>query len=186
VRSLAELVRLAGARPGRLNWASGGGAFPTLLAGFAKTAGIDMVRVAYREQNTAIQDVAEGRVQVLATTLTALLPFAQNGKINVLAVTNKSRAPIAPEVPTAAEAGYAILEFEGLVGFFGWRDISAALRDQISADIREIAADPGIAERLAAAGQIVRGSTSAEFAGAIDEQRAKIEALVRLVGRVAQ
>jgi tripartite-type tricarboxylate transporter receptor subunit TctC len=181
VTSLAELVTLARARPGKLNWSSGGGAFPTLLAGFAKTAGLDVVEVPYREQNLAIQDLAEGRIQILATTLTPLLPSAQAGKIRLLAVTNKRRAPIAPEVPTASETGHAELEFEGLVGYFGWRDMPAALRDRISADIRAVAADPVVAERLAAAGQIVRGSTSAEFADAIEEQRARIETLVRLV-----
>jgi tripartite-type tricarboxylate transporter receptor subunit TctC len=183
VASLAELVTLARAQPGKLNWSSGGGAFPTLLAGFAKTAGLDVVEVSYREQNLAIQDLAEGRIQILATTLTPLLPSAQAGKVRLLAVTNKRRAPIAPEVPTASEAGYAELEFEGLVGFFGWRDMPAGLRDRISADIRAVAADSAVAERLATAGQIARGSSSAEFAGAIEEQRAKIEAIVRLIRR---
>jgi tripartite-type tricarboxylate transporter receptor subunit TctC len=181
VASLAELVTLARTEPGKLNWTSGGGAFPILLAGFAKTAGLDVVQVSYRQQNLAIQDLAEGRIQVLATTLTALLPFVQAGKIRLLAVTNKRRAPIASEVPTAIEAGYPELEFEGLVGFFGGLAMPAALRDRISADIRAVAADPVVAERLASAGQIVRGSTSAEFAGAIEEQRARMEAIVRLI-----
>jgi tripartite-type tricarboxylate transporter receptor subunit TctC len=183
VGSLEELVKVARAQPGKLNWTSGGGAFPTLLAGFAKSAGLDMVQVSYREQNLALQDLAEGRVQVLGTTLTALLPFARAGKIRLLAVTNKRRAPIAPEVPTATEAGYHELEFEGLVGFFGWRDMPTALRDRISSDIRTVAADPILVERFAKAGQVARGSTSAEFAGAIEEQRAKIEAIVRLAGK---
>ena len=186
VGSLAELVALARAQPGKLNWTSGGGAFPTLLAGFAKSAGLDVVQVPYREQNLAIQDLAEGRLQIVGTTLTALLPFARAGKVRVLAVTNKRRAPIAPEIPTAAEAGYPELEFEGLVGFFGCRDMPTALRDRISTDIRAVAADPILAERFAKAGQIARGSTSAEFAGAIEEQRAKIEAIVRLVGKPRQ
>jgi tripartite-type tricarboxylate transporter receptor subunit TctC len=183
VGSLTELVELARAQPGKLNWTSGGGAFPTLLAGFSKSAGLDMVQVSYREQNLALQDLAEGRVQVLGTTLTALLPFARAGKIRLLAVTNKRRAPIAPEVPTVTEAGYHELEFEGLVGFFGWRDMPTALRDRISSDVRAVAADPILVERFAKAGQVARGSTSAEFAGAIEEQRAKIEAIVRLVGK---
>src|SRR6188472_1700673 len=67
VRSIAELVRLARAQPGKLNWASGGGAFPLLFAGFAKSAGLDLTRVSYRQQNLAIQDLAEGRIQVFAS-----------------------------------------------------------------------------------------------------------------------
>ena len=181
VASLAEFVVLARAQPGKLNWTSGGGAFPTLLSGFAKTADLDLVHVSYREQNLAIHDLAAGRVQILGTTLTALLPLARAGKIRLLAVTNKRRAPIAPEVPTATETGYPELEFEGLIGFFGWRDIPAPLRDRISADVRTVAVDPAFVERLAAAGQIVRGSTSAEFADAIEEQRGRIETIVRRI-----
>jgi len=181
VESLAQLVAFARQRPGELNWSSGGGAFAALIAGFAKTQHLDVVQVSYREQNLAIQDLGEGRIQVLATTLTALVPSAQAGKIRLLAVTNKTRAPTVPDVPTVSEAGYPELEFEGLIGFFGGRDMPAALRDQVAGDIRAVAGDPVLAERLAKAGQVVHASTSAEFAGAIEQQRARIEALVRLV-----
>jgi tripartite-type tricarboxylate transporter receptor subunit TctC len=184
VRSVPELVRLARAHPGKLNWASGGGAFPLLFSGFAKSAGLDLTRVSYRQQNLGIQDLAEGRIQVFASTLTALLPIAQAGKIHLLAVTNKRRAPIAPDVPTTIEAGYPELEFDGLTGFFGWRDMPAVLRDRIASDVRAVAADTGVAERLAKAGQIVHAGTSEEFARAIDEQRNRMAAIVRLVGKL--
>jgi len=180
VGSLADLVSLARSQPGKLNWTSGGGAFPTLLEGFAKTARLDVVQVSYRDQTLAIQDLVQGRVQFAATTLTALLPLVHAGKIRLLAVTNKRRAPLAPAIPTAAEAGHAELEFEGLVGFFGPRDMSAALRDRIARDIRAAAADSALVERLTSAGQLVRGSTPAEFAAAIEEQRSRIERIVEL------
>ena len=180
VGSLADLISLARSQPGKLNWTSGGGAFPTLLEGFAKTARLDVVQVSYRDQTLAIQDLAQGRVQFVATTLTALLPSVHAGKIRLLAVTNKRRAPLAPAIPTAAEAGHAELEFEGLVGFLGPRDMSAALRDRISRDIRAVAADSVLVERLTSAGQLVRGSTPAEFAAAIEEQRSRIERIVEL------
>jgi tripartite-type tricarboxylate transporter receptor subunit TctC len=184
VRSIPDLVRLARAQPGKLNWASGGGAFPLVFAGFAKGANLDLARISYRQQNLAIQDLTEGRIQVFVSTLTALLPMAQAGKINLLAVTNKSRAPIAPDVPTAIESGYPELEFDGLVGFFGWRDMPPELRDRIASDVRAVAASPGVAERLAKVGQIVHAGTSDEFARAIDEQRTKMGAIVRSVGRL--
>jgi|tagenome__1003787_1003787.scaffolds.fasta_scaffold20925519_4 tripartite-type tricarboxylate transporter receptor subunit TctC len=184
VQSIQDLVSLARARPGKLNWASGGGAFPLVFAGFAKGANLDLTRISYRQQNLAIQDLAEGRIQVFASTLTALLPMAQAGKIDLLAITNKTRAPIAPDVPTAIEAGYPELEFDGLVGFFGWRDMPSALQDRIASDIRAVAANPGVAERLAKAGQIVHASTPEEFAHAIEEQRSKISTIVRSVGRL--
>lgn len=181
VGSLAELVALGHAHPGTLNWTSGGGAFPTLLAGFAKTAGLDVVQISYRDQTMAIQDLAEGRVQFVATTLTALLALQRSGKIRILAVTNKRRAPFAPAVPTVAEAGHPELEFDGLAGFFGTRDMTGVLREAISGDVRAVGADPVLVERLAAVGQLVRASTPAEFAAAIDEQRSRIESIVRLI-----
>jgi len=184
VHTLSELVRFATAHPGTLNWASGGGAFPVLLAGFAKSANLDLTRISYRQQNLAIQDLAEGRIQIFASTLTALLPVAQAGKVRLLAVTNKTRAPIAPDVPTAIEAGHPELEFDGLTGFFGWRDMPALLRDQIASDVRAVAADPRVAERLATGGQIVHAGTSEEFARAIEEQRTRMAAIVRLLGKV--
>src|ERR1043165_5903770 len=113
VRSVPELVGVAGAQPGKFNWSSGGGAFPLLFAGFLKGAGLDVARISYRQQNLAIQDLAEGRIQIFATTLTALLPLAQAGKVHLLSVTNKTRAPIAPDIPTATEAGHPELEFDG-------------------------------------------------------------------------
>jgi tripartite-type tricarboxylate transporter receptor subunit TctC len=182
IRSLAEFVTVARAQPGKLNWAGGGGAFPTLLAGFAKTTGIELAHISYREQNLAFQDLSEGRIQVLASTLTALIPLARSGKVRLLAITNKKRAPFVAEIPTVAEAGHPILEFEGGSGFFGGRSMANDLRDEISADIRSVAADPVLVERLFAAGQIARGSTAAEFAAAIDEQRAKMAAIVKLIG----
>lgn len=183
VGSIAELVNVARTHPGKLNWASGGGAFPLLFDGFVRSKSLDLARVSYRQQNLAIQDLAEGRVQAFATTLTALLPLAQAGKIRLLSVTNKTRAPTAPDVPTVTEAGYPELEFEGFAGLFGGRDLPATLRDRISEDVRAVAADPAISARLAAAGQIVHASTPVEFASAIEEQRARISAIVTLVGK---
>jgi tripartite-type tricarboxylate transporter receptor subunit TctC len=184
VRSVPELVRLARERPGQLNWASGGGAFPFLFAAFAKDANLELVRVFYRQPNLASQDLAGGRIQILATTLTPLLPLVQGGKVHLLAVTNKTRAPIAPDVPTAIEAGHPELAFEGLIGLFGWREMPPALRDRIASDVRAVAAEPVVADRLAQAGQIVHAGTPDEFARAIDQQRARIAAIVGLVGKI--
>src|SRR3982751_674619 len=111
VRSLADLVALARQRPGKLNWASGGGAFPIVFGGFVKSAGLDIVEISYREQRLAINDLVEGRLQIVATTLTPLLPVVQSGKVRLLSVTNKRRAPIVPEIPTAIEGGYPELAF---------------------------------------------------------------------------
>ena len=82
------------------------------------------------------------------------------------------------------EAGHPELEFDGLTGFFGWRDMPPELRERIASDIRAVAADASVADRLAKAGQIVHAGTPEEFAGAIEEQRLKMAAIVRLLGKL--
>lgn len=186
VTTLRELVAFARARPGQLNWSTGGGAFPILMAGFIKAAGVEMAHVPYANQNLAIQDLAEGRIQVFATPMTAVMPLAQAGKLRVLAVTNKTRSPVWQAIPTVKEAGYPELAFEGLIGVFAPRDTPGDRRERLAAEIRTIAVDPAVVSRLGATGQIVRGNTPAEFAAEIDDQRSRIAAIVKLVGRPKQ
>lgn len=183
VRTLSEFVEWARARPGELNWTSGGGAFPVLFAAFAKSAKLEMTEVPYRDQNLAVQDTAAGRIQVIVTPITAVLPLVQAGTLQVLAVTNRTRSPMWLDIPTVTECGYPELVFEGLLGVFGPRGMSDEQRSHISTAIRAIAADPAISKQLAATGQLVRGSTPEEFAAAIEEQRTAFAIMVRHVGR---
>jgi tripartite-type tricarboxylate transporter receptor subunit TctC len=118
--------------------------------------------------------------------MTAILPLAQSGKIRVLAVTNKNRSPLWPDIPTATESGYPDLVFEGLIGIFAPRGTPNERRERISADIRAIAAYEDVVTRLGATGQIVRGSTPAEFVDAIEQQRAGLSAIVQRTGKPAQ
>jgi tripartite-type tricarboxylate transporter receptor subunit TctC len=181
--TLPELVEYALARPGKLNWATGGGAFPVLMAGFVKAAGLDMTQVPYRNQNLALQDLAEARIQVFATAMTVLSPLVQAGKIRILAVTNKARSPLWPDIPTVAESGYPDFTFEGLIGVFAPAGTPDDRRNRISMEIRQIAADQAVDERLRATGQLLRASTPAEFTAAIEEQRSKLAAIIRRVGK---
>src|SRR5262245_22970174 len=168
VSSLDGLVKRAKAQPFKLNWAATSGLPYFAFAGFQKTAGIDMVYVPYRDFNPALADVGEGRIDVASTALTQMLPHSQAGKLTFLVVINRTRSPLAPQVPTASEAGYPDLTFDGVTGYFGGREMPAALRDRIAADVRAVAEDKGVMERLAAMGIVARGSTPAEFAAAIE------------------
>ena len=183
VATLSDLVGYTRSRPGQLNWTTGGGAFPILFAGFVEAAGLDMTQVPYRDQNLAVQDVAEGRLQVIATPMTAVLPLVHARKIRVVVVTNHRRSPFWPDIPTSRESGYPDLAFEGLIGVFAPRGTPDDRREKMSADIRAIAVEPSVAQRLGATGQVVRGNTPAEFATAIEEQRAQIAAIVRRTGK---
>src|SRR5262249_46550808 len=116
VESLGELVELARAQPGKLNAAAANGNADFLLFGFLKSTGLQVAKVPYRDILQAPNDLAEGRIQVLMTSFAVVQPQMQTGKVKVLAVTSRNRAPTAPEVPTVKEAGYPELELESLVG----------------------------------------------------------------------
>jgi tripartite-type tricarboxylate transporter receptor subunit TctC len=179
VGSVKELVALARAQPGKLNRASITGALDLVLAGFLKGADLSMAKVPYRDPVQAVTDLAEGRIQVYTAAFAIVQSQLQAGTIRVVAMTNRQRAPTAPEIPTAAEAGYPALEFDGLVGLFGPQTMASALRERIAADIRTVAADPYIEQRLVATGQILNPGTAAEFGAAIEEQKSKLAGIAK-------
>jgi len=182
IASLAQLVAYARARPGKLNSYGSAGVFPYLLAGFLQSEGLEVTQISYREQTLAMQDLGEGRLDLLMTVIGAILPVVQAGKAKFLAVTNSKRSLTVPDVPTVHEAGYPELAFEGFQGFFGARDMSTELRDRIAADVAAVAADPVVVARLDTMGQLAHATTPTDFAGMIEDQRAKIADIVRRTG----
>jgi tripartite-type tricarboxylate transporter receptor subunit TctC len=182
IGSVAELVALARAEPGKLNWATATGISDFLFAAFLKSAKLDMAKVPYRDTVHASTDLAEGRIQLYWGALAIVRPYVQSGKARLIAISNNIRAPDEPNVPTVAEAGFPELAFDGLVGLFGPRDMAEALRERIAADIKAVAADPMIAARLITTGQVVSPGRPAEFAASIDVQRATIAAIAKDLG----
>jgi tripartite-type tricarboxylate transporter receptor subunit TctC len=184
VNTLAEFVKLAKEKPGSLNYAGTTGAVDFVFAGFVKDAGIDVTKVPYKDGVQALNDLAEGRIQIYAAAYAIMRPQVEAGKVKVLALMNKERAPSLPNVPTAAEAGYPSLTLDGLVGLFGPRKMSAELRDRISADVVEATGDPAIASKMTATGQVVRPGKAAEFAAEIEDQRNRVAAAAKAAGAV--
>ena len=179
VDSLEGFVKLAREQPGKLNWAATAGLPLYVVAALQKAAGIDITQIAYRDFAPAFGDFATGRVQLLATGINLLLPQVAAGRGKFLMVTNNERSPLAPDVPTPKEAGFPELAFNGVNGIYGWRGMPQSLKDRIAADVREICADPAVAERLKPTGATVRPGNSEEFALAIEDQRAKVAAVAQ-------
>jgi tripartite-type tricarboxylate transporter receptor subunit TctC len=179
VSSLDDFMKLARARPGKLNWAATSGLPDYIFAALERSAGLNLAQVSYRDFTPALHDLGEGRIDVAVTGLSLLLPQAQAGKAKLLMVTNPERSPLAPDVPTAKEAGYPDLTFSGVVGFYGWRDIPVDLKERIAADVRAVGDDSAIGARITSLGSVVRVGTTREFTAAIEEQRAKIAAIRR-------
>jgi tripartite-type tricarboxylate transporter receptor subunit TctC len=109
-------------------------------------------------------------------------PQAQAGRVKILAITNSQRAAAVQDIPTVRESGFPELVFDGLVGLFATREMPAELRERIAADVRAVSADTAIVTRLIATGQVVNPGTPAEFASAIDQQRAQVAAVAKTLG----
>src|SRR5215470_1734024 len=186
IESLADLLKRAKASSTKLNWAATSGIPYFAFAGFLKSAGVEMVYVPYRDFNPALSDLGEGRIHVASTALTQLLPHAQAGRVTLLALLNRTRTPLAPDVPTAAELGYPDLTFDGVTGLFGGKDMPSPLREHIARDVRAAVEDPAVRDRLPPLGIVARPSTPAEFAVAIEDQRKKIAAIATAIGTKPQ
>jgi tripartite-type tricarboxylate transporter receptor subunit TctC len=182
IGSLDDLVKLAQARPGRLNWAAAPGAPYLTFLEFQKHAGVELTHVPYRSSVLALPDLVTGQIQVAVTPLSAALALARDGKLKLLAVTTLQRLAIARELPTATEAGYPELTIEAPLGLFGPKGMPADLRERLAADMQVVAAEPTVMKRLETVGMLAKASTPAEYVTTLDEQRARWAALARAYG----
>jgi tripartite-type tricarboxylate transporter receptor subunit TctC len=142
VNSLKELEALARAKPGQLNWTTATGFTDFVFAGYLQAVGLKMAKVPYKNPAGAAADLASGVIQVYMPAYAIVRPQVEAGAVKVLAVTNRERAPTLPNVPTAVEAGYPSLEFDGLVGLFGAPGISDDIRTKIADGVRAAAVRP--------------------------------------------
>jgi tripartite-type tricarboxylate transporter receptor subunit TctC len=184
IGTLADFTTKARAEAGKFNAAVVAGITEFTFDYFVKTAGLAIAKVPYRDIVQAATDLSEGRLQVMMSSYAILQPRVQAGSVKVLAVNGHQRASILPDIPTASESGFPALEVEGLVGLFGPRGISNELRQRIGADVVAVAADPTIAERLIGTAQVPNPGGPAEFAAAIDHQRAQIATIAQALGPI--
>lgn len=182
VGTLKDLFDMARAQPGKLNWATVTGATDLILAGYLKSAGLDMAKIPYRDTVQALNDVAEGRLHLYWSAVAIVRGAAQAGRIKLIATPASEPSSILPGIPTVAQAGFPQLTFDGLVGIYGTRDMPIALRERIAADVKTVLADPAIVARLTATGQEVIPGSAAEFAAAIDKQRAVVAEVAKTLG----
>lgn len=182
IRSLGSLVETAQARPGELNWSSSPGLPPFVMGGFLASAKLDIAFISYRDLAPALEDLAEGRIDIFVHALGVILPLVQSGKARLLAVASDDRVSLVPDVPTVADAGFPELRMDGLLGFYGKRGMPDALRHRIASDVRDIASDAGLRERLAGAGQTARPGAAAEFVALLDDHRRRLAELSKTIG----
>ncbi len=184
VKSVRELIALAKAKPGQLNFASPGNGTTTHLATelLKMLAKIDVVNVPYKGVAPAVTDLLAGQVQFMSGDLSTVMPQVKAGRLRALAVTGANRSPQAPELPTVAEAGVPGYE---AIGWFAVLAPAATPRDlvtRLNAVIVKGVTEADARERLAALGGDVVANTPAEFAARIRDDLAKWSALIKTIG----
>jgi tripartite-type tricarboxylate transporter receptor subunit TctC len=182
ISSLADLVALVRAQPGKYRWAAVPGLPELIFSAFLTMEKLQMTHVAYRDIPNALRDLGAGRIHIMVASVATMSPQLQAGTIRLVALTNSERSAIAPLVPTAIESGYPGLTVDTQWGFFGWRGMPDALRTRIADDIRHATSDATLVARLAAMGQIADGGTAETFSAAIERQRAQVTAIARIKG----
>ena len=165
-KTVAELVALVRATPGKYSYASAGVGTPSHLLGerFRQALNLDIVHVPYGGTGPATQAVLAGDTQIGFAGLTAAAPLVSTGKIRVLATMSKTRSPALPDVPTIAEAGYPGLDGEGWDGLFVPANTPRDIIQRFSDQTRQVLALPDVAQRIAALGFSSIGSTPEAFA----------------------
>src|SRR5215468_6567593 len=150
VASVGDLMAMIKAQPGKLNYSTATGMTDVIYDGYFKSNNLTITRVPYRDVVAPLTDLGEGRIQAYVGALAIAQPHVQGGRVKLIAVTNTERAPNYPNTPTVAQAGFPDINFDGLVGLFGQKSMSAAARDRIAADVRAALAEGAIKERLTA------------------------------------
>lgn len=182
INTLKEFVEHAKANPGKLNVVVVPGITEFVWDGFAKSLGVSIVKVPYKNLVQGANDMGTDRVQVSMASLAILQPCMQGNICKLVAVTGAERVKIYPDVPTSAEAGVPSLALEGLVGVFGPKSMSLDLRRRIGKDIVAVASDPAIAAKLSATGQAPNPGGADEFTTAIEQQEAQVAAIAKVLG----
>lgn len=170
--TLAEFIAHAKANPNKLNYASGNTFAIVATSLFADAAGIQMEHIPYKTEPDAIVDLLSGRVHLMNSTSTTVLPHVRGGKLKVLATTLTERSPLLPDVPTLVEQGQPKLPVVAWFGLVGPAGLPAEIVTRMNKEMSAVLANPSIREQLQSHGFAPRSSTPGELTAYIVEQLA--------------
>jgi tripartite-type tricarboxylate transporter receptor subunit TctC len=187
-KSLPELIALAKAKPGALNYGSAGVGSSSHLAGalFVSKAGIDVVHVPFRQGADSRTALITGTIHFYVYPLPAIMNLVKAGTIRPLAVATRKRAEALPEVPTSAEAGFGAYQSESWFGIIGPRALPKTIVARVSADTASLLKEPATRERIVMQGAEPRSSSPAEFEKMQREEYLELGALIKQIGMKSQ
>ena len=183
-RNVKELVALARARPGQINFASSGAFGPTHLAGelLKSLAGINIVHVPYKGGGQVVNDVIAGQCEMTFIGAPASLPHVRSGRLRLLAVTTAKRMSTLPDVPTVAESGYPDYDVVASYAVLAPAGTPAAIVSRLSTELAKIANQRDMREKLAALGIEPVGSTPEQLTATMQAELAKWTRLAQSLG----
>ena len=184
VKSVKELVALAKARPGQVNFAgSGSGSTPHLAAELFNTlANVRMIHVPYRGTGPAIVGLMSGEASVMFMPTTNAVPLVKAGRLRALAVTSRERVPAMPELPTVSESGLKGYESSQWYGMLAPAGTPADVLGLLNLHVMKIMQSPDMKQRLTGEGLVAVGSTREQFAAYIKAEIAKWAKVIKASG----
>lgn len=182
--SVAELIALAKASPGKLNFGSGGIASTPHLAGemFKSMAGIQATHVPYKGGGPALADLVAGQIQFMLENIPSTLPYVKAGRLRALALSDLKRSPVLPDLPTLDQSGLKGYQIVGWNGMFLPAGTPQAIVNKLQAEVAKALAFPDVKERLATMGAEPVGNTPEQFAAFVKAEMAKWAKVVKDAG----
>lgn len=182
--SVAQLVALAKARPGRMNFGSSGIGAGAHLAGelLKHLAKIDVVHVPYKGSGPAMADLMAGQVNYMFGGISALHPHVQAGKLRALAVSTEKRSAVLPEIPTVAESGLPGYQTNTWNSLVVPRGTPPAIVGRLNREVVGILNEPEVRERMKQQGIDAAPSTPAELAAYVKAEMARFDQLIAAIG----
>ena len=187
VKNVQELIALAKARPGQLNFASGSTGSAGHLAGelFKSMAGVDMTHIPYKGAAPAVIDLMAGQVSLMFDNMASALPYIKAGRVRALAVTTLKRSPLLPQLPTICEAGLRGFDISTWFGIFAPAGTPPDVVAKLNTEIVRILHTPEMKERLAALGAEPIGNKPDEFSAFIKAEIPKYAKVIKASGAKA-
>jgi tripartite-type tricarboxylate transporter receptor subunit TctC len=181
VKSITDLINLAKARPGQLNFASSGiGTIAHLSAEMLNSmADVRIEHIPYKGTGPALTDLLGGQVQLMFNSAVSMLPLVRGGKLRALAITGARRSPAMPDLPTVAESGLPGYEAASWYGMLAPAGTQRAIIDTLNREVARIMRLPDVRDRLIADGADPVGSSPEEFAAHITRELARWARVVK-------
>ena len=183
-KTVPDLLAMAKAKPGTIDFSSGGNASPQHVAmeAFKARTGINLTHVPYRGATAALTDVVAGVVPVMFTAVSVAHPFLVEGKLHALATAGRKRSELLPNVPTVAEAGIEGFEFETWMSLMAPANLPKPIADRLHASAVKAVGDAEIRAKLLAVGLVPLGNSADAFAANLARDYAKTGEIIRAAG----